>query len=348
MRIGHLSMIISVLIYGCNLFVSDSADQGADDGLKKSQSLENESASKGYTPPVGYQSNGVDPLAALYGGSKGKTQTADQSAQSLEVRFNRLSKASLRPPFPKKWRRAFEQLAQIVPLKITEWSSTTRTRMERGKRDKALKVKFVLFGQKSEVSQTPYKILKKASELKGFPQKLGDEHEHISKTKTQELRVSYDASISHTESNPMVLAEVTIHWSLQTPNIVVEKPKNCRYVHALEQRLSEGYVSWASQHFKSTSSRRFVEWHVEYTVKKRIWRATWIYRNGSYRDKAVGWWSDKLSRQKATQASEQGLEQVWRRKEGEEVQWWPETDPGPMGCQIAGPLLTIEGTSDLK
>ena len=331
-----------LLLLGCQ---STTLDPDAD---QEKTTLDRPKTEHVYTPPSGYQASSVDPLAALYGGQIGKKADSKISKASLLKDFQSLKDSTLQSPFPRRWQKAFKKLNRQIPTKVTKWSASIRTRMERGQRDQELSVRFSILGQKSKLRRIPLSIFKSIPALKSFPQHLGDQHEHIAKSKNQELRLTYEGVVtSEPSDDPTVLAEVTIHWLKTTSSSMNEDPKNCRYVHALEAGMGAKYVSWAAQHFKSTSTRRFVEWSVEQRVDQRSWRGTWLYRNGSYRDKAVGWWVKKLTAQKAKQISEEGMEQQWQLKSGLNIHWWPETDPGPMGCQLAGPLLSIEGVGSL-
>ena len=332
-------LIAIYLLSGCQF---NTEDHKTNDESSSSVQSNTESV---YTPPPGYEASAVDPLAALYGGQVGKKQEIEVTEDRLKKDFEALRNIPFESPFPRRWRAAFKKLNRQLPTKVTQWSANLRTRMERGQRDKEVKVQFSMIGPRSKLRVIPYKIFKALPALQSFPKKLGDQHEHISKKDTQELRITYEGTVtSENKNDPIVLAEVSISWLKSTPSTTEEKPKNCRYVHALEAQLGASDVSWAAQHFKSTSTRRFVEWSVERTSEKSSWRGTWLYRNGSYRDKAVGWWVNKLTAKKAKQLSEEGMEQEWRLKSGLNIQWWPETAPGPMGCQIAGPLLSVEGT----
>ena len=68
----------------------------------------------------------------------------------------------------------------------------------------------------------------------------------------------------------------------------------------------------------------------------------WIYRNGEQHDLAIRWWVQRLEQRGATRTALESLEQTWRLKGGGELSWWPETNPDPMGCQVAGSLLVFE------
>ena len=300
---------------------------------------------KTYTPPPGYESSGVDPLAALYGGKVSKKGGAKVDDAKLKTRFEEKESITFTTEFPRKWRSALSQLNKTIPTKVTSWSLSKRTRMETGKRDQVIEVNFSLLGKRKQVTTLPIKVLSSIPQLTKLPRKLGDQHEHSYESPTEKLVMTYQATKSTEQlTNPLILANISIHWEKNTVNPKNADGKNCRYVHGLPPHIASNHVPWAEQRFKSTGTRRFVAWSISKKIKKTEWQSTWIYRNGSYRDKAVGWWTKTLNRQKAVQTSFSGMEQSWSLKNGGEVSWWPETNPGPMGCKIAGPLLTISGT----
>ena len=304
--------------------------------------VDKEPSAKIYTPPPGYAPSKSDPLLALYGGSKSKGAKITDS--KLSRRFESEKEIKLSSAFPRAWRRAISDLSKVFSVKVTQWRSTTGTRMERAKKNRSLSLTFKTLGKRTELQRNIYAHLSKIDALKTIPKRLGDHHEHLEEKGAEKLSFTYSLvkSTSH-QDDPLSIATVEIEWSRERPQ---PNPltKNCRYVHGLRPDLGAQTVEWAAQHFKSTSTRRFVEWTEELSPENRTWRATWIYRNGSYRDKAVGWWTDRISKRGATQRSMTGMEQVWSTSDQGTIEWWPETDPSPMGCEIAGPLLTVSST----
>ena len=344
----EIRSFIRVLLRFCTVMVSLTACQQGEESAQgknsTSPSIE-ANAPKAYTPPVGYTASSGDPLAALYGGTiqsaTGSNQPRGLNNKALQSRFDKLKPVPLDHEFPTKWRRALKGLNEQIPLKVTSWRSKTTTRMERGQRDREIYFKLRLLGTKSDVQHLAPQALRKVKEFRVLPKKLGDQHEHIAEKGRERLLLNYSAIKSiENKVNPVLLATLKISWNLKTPEPRT-LDKNCRYVHGLPQSMGEARVPWAKRRFRSTSTRRFVEWYVERSKEGLTWRATWIYRNGSYRDKAVGWWTDKLNAKSATQTSLAGMEQTWALSDGETLQWWPESDPSSMGCKIAGPLLSI-------
>ena len=288
-----------------------------------------------------YKSSGVDPLAALYGGQVGQSQV--MTVKDLKSIFQNLKASPLNKPFPSKWAKVLKGLSKNLSAKVTEWSSLTRTRMENGKRDKVVSFSLSLLGREQAVSLA-LANLRQLGELKQLPKKfeINKQVLNISAQQTLEYSFTYDEAEDQAKQS-LRLAKLEVTWRLERANPKTEL-KNCRYVHALEASFAEADIPWAAQHFKSTSTRRFVEWFVSQKGTERSWTGTWLYRNGSYRDKAVGWWTTKLESKGAKQKSLNGMEQVWSLPKQMEIDWWPESDPSPMGCEIAGPLLSVRSS----
>lgn len=298
---------------------------------------------KPYSPPPGYAPSSSDPLLALYGGSKGKGPSGMTDAK-LKAEFESTLGVELGSGLPKSWRNALSKLGQSLPLKVTKWKSTTGTRMERGQQNRSITITLTALGLRSKVLSDISSSLSQLSEFRQLPKRLGDQHEHSEERHEERasLRLSLTKSSEKT-TDPLSIASLELSWSRQYPNPTT-LDKNCRYVHGLSPQLGEQAIDWAAQHFKSTGTRRFVEWSEEHNPKRSISLATWIYRNGSYRDKAVGWWTDQVTARGATQTSMTGMEQAWSSQHGWTIEWWPETDPSPMGCEVAGPLLSVSLT----
>lgn len=292
-----------------------------------------------YSPNNPYKSTGADPLAALYGGKVGQAQSV--SVKDLKSRFDSLSESPLVSPFPRAWKKSISNLRKQINAKVTKWSSTTRTRMERSKRDKVILLTINCFGTKSKLEKAISQTLSRIKELKGLKVNFDQSDSQVITrgAETAELSVSTESAQSDSNQESYLLT-LDIAWRLERANPEGDL-KNCRYVHALEPSLAEADVPWAMQHFKSTSTRRFVEWFVSQKGQDRSWTATWLYRNGSYRDKGVGWWTRKLEARGAKQKSSNSMEQVWTLPSKFEIDWWPESDPSAMGCEIAGPLLSV-------
>lgn len=299
-----------------------------------------------YVPPQGYQPSQSDPLAALYGGKipeAGET-TQGSSRATLTASFERSRSLELNTLMPSTWRRSFIWLKSRAKLKVQAWTSREITRMEDGKRDADFSISFQLLGPRSAIKTQLLEALRKIPNLPELPQQWGDQHEHESSRGAQALSLTLSSrSDESAQDDRWTLMTVELTSRLRTPTAET-KLKNCRYVHALREDYSAHVPEWASKHFKSTSTRRFVAWEVTANLEGTVWRATWLYRNGAYRDTAIGWWTQQLERQKATQTALRGLEQTWRISDGLEISWWPETDPAPMGCEVAGPLLTFSGS----
>ena len=338
-----ISIMVFSLTFGQACQESESQDTSAQ--TKKAKDIDHQTQSNSkensniYATNNPYKSTGVDPLAALYGGKVGKQQVV--SVNDLKSRFDALSDSPLDSPFPRSWKKKIYLLRKTIKTKVNKWSSTVRTRMERGQRDKVVQMTLSFFGEKNQLEQSIVQTLSQIKEFKKIPRDLNQlDQKHI-KQGDESLSLSFDVdSAKSSSSQESYLATLEVTWRLERSNPSGEL-KNCRYVHALDPGLAEATVPWAKQHFKSTSTRRFVEWFVSQVGQERAWTATWLYRNGSYRDKGVAWWTKKLIAKKAKQKSINGMEQVWSLSKQKEIDWWPESDPSPMGCEIAGPLLSV-------
>ena len=349
---SHSQLFILIFSLSLGQACQESESQKASDALsaqktKNKAITDQESAALAtsnyaYSKNNPYKSTGADPLAALYGGKVGQAQSV--SARDLKSRFDALSESPLVSPFPRSWKKSISHLRKKINAKVTQWSSTTRTRMERAKRDKVLQLTINCFGTRSQLEQALSQTLRGIKELKGLTINLDQTNSQVIKKGAETAELSMNSESAQSDSNQEnYLLTLDITWRLERINPEGEL-KNCRYVHALEPSLAEVDVPWAKQHFKSTSTRRFVEWFVSQTGKDRAWTATWLYRNGSYRDKGVGWWTKKLKARGAKQKSSNSMEQVWTLANKLEIDWWPESDPGAMGCEIAGPLLSVRSS----
>ena len=328
----NILMMFGIFICGCT------------DKDKTPKSVEKLDMGSVYSPPQGYEASTVDPLSALYGGKLPQANQGTQiTSQYLEKRFEAIKERPMSSVMPVSWRKAVSSLKSSTSVKVSAWSFTENTRMETRSKDMDLSLSLWLLGPRETVKASSLKALKSIPSLKGLPSSWGDQHEHHIHQGNMEAKIVVDSTSAELKStHPTTLLSIEITWSRSHP-LPKGELKNCRYIHALDQVKGERAPRWSIKHFKSTSSRRFVAWHEARSEEGWVWRATWLYRNGSYRDKAVGWWSEQLTRVKAVQIAERGLEQSWALKGGHEISWWPETEPEEMGCRVAGPLLSFEG-----
>lgn len=296
-----------------------------------------------YQPHPAYAPSAHDPLKALYGGQDPSSASRGLTPQALKRKFDEVKDLQPASPLPSAWRKALREIKKRQRAKVSGWSYLERTRMERGKRDQELKVTLKVFGKKTTVNREVLAVFREIKELKRLPSRWGDQHEFVIKGKHTRLKSTRSASLADDHpTNPTVLATFVFEWERHHPQPSGEL-RNCRYVHGLAPHIARGFPKWAAQHLKSVSTRRFVEWRYELTPSEEVWRATWIYRNGEMHDLALAWWVKKLEAQRATRTSSQNLEQTWRLPQGMEISWWPETNPDPMGCEVAGGLINFEG-----
>lgn len=329
-------IVIGVVLAGCH-------QEQAKLSLDTSESQEGATSKTAYQPHPAYAPSTSDPLKALYGGQDPNSANRGLTSQALLSMFKGIKDLPIAAPLPKSWRRSLKHLKGKTKAKVSSWSYLERTRMERGKRDQEITITLKVWGKKSKVNQEVLAALRGVKELKRLPQHWGDRHEFVIKSHHTKLISKRSASLANDHpTNPTVLATFEIEWTLNHPQPSGQL-RNCRYVHGLSPSIARGFPKWAAQHLKSVSTRRFVEWRYELNQSEELWRATWIYRNGEMHDLALAWWVKKLEGQGATRTSSQNLEQTWSLPQKGEISWWPETNPDPMGCEIAGGLITFEG-----
>lgn len=328
--------VIGLALMGCHQDQKDTAQDN-------SASSEAATSKPVYTPHPAYAPSTNDPLKALYGGQDPSSANRGLTPQALLSMFKEMKDLSIAAPLPKSWRTPLRRLKGKVKAKVSGWSYLERTRMERGKRDQEISITLKVWGKKSKVNHEVLTALRDIKALKNLPKRWGDRHTFVMKSHHTQLISKRSASLANDHpTNPTVLATFEVEWTLNHPQ-PSGKLRNCRYVHGLSPSIARGFPKWAAQHLKSVSTRRFVEWKYELSQSEELWRATWIYRNGEMHDLALTWWVKKLEAQGATRTSSQNLEQTWSLPQGGEISWWPETNPDPMGCEIAGGLITFEG-----
>ena len=330
--IGYL---ILIFLAGC----TQEQDQQARDPQRSTTAVQRPA----YQPHPAYAPSTTDPLKALYGGRDPNTPADHITPQALKVQFDKIKDQPLVSPLPRSWRGPLQALKKKLSIKVSSWAYLERTRMERGKRDQQIEITLKVWGPKKNVNREVLATLRSIKVLKALPSQWGDQHELMMKRKHTQVTSKRSASLADDHpTNPTVLATFTVDWSFNHPQPSGEL-KNCRYVHGLSPEIARGFPQWGSQHLKSVSTRRFVEYRYEINQEEELWRATWIYRNGVMHDLAIAWWVKKLEARGAKRITSQNLEQTWRLPRGGEISWWPETNPDPMGCEVAGGLINFEG-----
>lgn len=337
---------LSSIILGCyeKTQTGDISSTQEESALKDS-ALKNAKKKRAvYQPPPGYAPASSDPLAALYGVSQGEgigKGTGKGTKDHVKARFESLPHYPLKSPVPQSWRRIIRKINsnKTTQVKISEWSYTQRARMISKRKDRALSFTLHLWGSSSEIQSLIYEVFSEKEKLiPQFPRKWGTEHEHIVEIKPIKWRIKKKLRRGVGDFVHMVYE---LDWDQTWPDskLPLEEQKNCRYIPALV--APRGPNEWAIKRFKSNGKRRFAEWTYSIDKQGAFWSAMWIYRNGDLRDKGVGWWSNQLSRRGGERSSIEGMAQEWRLPSGEKVSWWSETDPGPMGCHLRGPLLGV-------
>ena len=291
-----------------------------------------------------YAPSTTDPLAALYGGRDPKSGSRKVSAADLKRRFDRVRAIPLSTPLSAKWRKPLDALTRAPHIKVSSWSYQEQTRMDRAPRNLSFKITIKAWGERAQVNREVLSALKQIRDLRGkLPRRWGDGHEHLATSRNITFKLKRSASRaldSADPTRPVVLATFELSWERQTPT--QEATRSCRYLPGLKPELSESFPAWAKRQFTSISTRRFIEWSLERGQREEVSRAMWIYRNGEQHDLAIRWWVQRLEQRGATRTALESLEQTWRLKRGGELSWWPETNPDPMGCQVAGSLLVFE------
>jgi hypothetical protein len=322
--ISPRALIIGLLFMGCT--AESPSTPSTPSTLETPPPVSSKSPSTQGIPPINpAYAPGPDPLLALYGGRHSK---------SSKESFKAVKSVEVRAPLPKLWRTLIGRLsAGDVQAKVERWSYTRRTRMTRGRQDEALSFTVHLYGPSKEIHRAlskAFSLLKKA--LPRRPKRWMSSHSiegapyswSLIRTASSDRYATYDFTWDKTAPPPTSL-------------------RNCRSIHTLNPPPLAH--EWMIRHFKSTGSRRFVEW--SYTLDPNGERLTslWIYRNGIYRDQGVGWWRTQLEKRGATREEMEGMSQEWRLSEGETLSWEPESDPPPLGCEVRGPFLSVTWSS---
>lgn len=336
-----LFTVLTLSTLGC------TASQDSDEATGSSDRPESAPITQPALHPA-YAPSTKDPLAALYGGRDPQAGAAEVNAADLKQRLKQIKPVELSAPLPSVWFKTLKRLSESPYVRVSRWSYHERARMDRAPRDLSIELTIKAWGKRSQVDRE-LSSLRQIKSLRGkIPRRWGDGHEHVARSKNQELiikRSSIRAADSADPTDPTVLMTLELTWKRETPissATAPDKLRSCRYLPGLSASDHHGFPRWSIPHFKSISTRRFIESSFERAQNATIGRATWIYRNGEQHDLAIKWWVQRLEAQKATKTSSQGLEQSWDLSSGDELSWWPETNPHPMGCKVAGSLLTFE------
>ena len=132
----------------------------------------------------------------------------------------------------------------------------------------------------------------------------------------------------------------TIEWQDQIPTPPSPLP-NCRRIHALPPFT--GFESWTHFGFKSGSIKRLMAYSVDQKQNQAEWFFTILYRNGEKRDLGIGQWRDRVEQKGGRLVKQKNMRLLWQWKSPKsalkELEWWSETDPETMGCDLVSPLL---------
>lgn len=274
---------------------------------------------------------GPNPMTALYGNAYSK---------SPQDRFASIVHHPPQDPMPTAWQGSFLKLEKMgIQAKLSEWSTTERTRLDQTRTDYDVRWVLHMMGTRRQVKDGLSKVLAPVAPFSSIrPKTLADELTHEGTTGA--YRLSIKTSIRWQEQEKIYL-KAELNWSRHAP-LAKGKTRNCRYVKGLNPPSERQRVPWISDIFSTNDKRRFAEWSYQMgNVQAPRWTGLWVYRNGSLRDQGVRWWSDVLVAHGGKQIEMKGMEQNWKLPDGQEIQWWSESNPNELGCILEAPLLAV-------
>ena len=333
---AHTLLTLTSLMLTLTLSACEKKNRGGD-------GAESDAPSKPAVPQVIGQAHyqpGPDPLAALYG--KGNKKSGEEA-------FKALSHHPLSAPMPTVWRRAYQKLSGRTDLsvKLSAWSALERSRLDQKQGDFDVRWTLELLGERAQLKRGLQALMGSFASFKSLaPSQWGDGLEHTGRAGALSLSVNSEEQWREGERAHL---RVELRWAREAPSPGRGADlRNCRYSKGLTPPSSAEVPTWLAKIFNTNSKRRFVEWSYQRGDDEAPrWSALWVYRNGSLRDKGVGWWTKALTTHGGTQQSMRGMAQTWRLKQAEgahgaaEVSWWSESDPSELGCLLEAPLLGV-------